>query len=336
MVGDTDEKRGNSMTQSTFSFIGHESIGVFVKRCLEENGLSYVEDANESDLVVTYFTSSSLLEDAYFDEDGLVKNAAEGALLVDISPCAPSLARELAAVAAVNDLRFVEAPIAVIDSTYPDAFFSPENIVCFVACDDDLKSDANVVAAAFADDVRFTGGNGSAQLAKAMYTVQQAAQIGAAIESDALMRTVGAATGDSFLAAGSAGSDTVDTTLSAIGVGNFDGSYTVEMLMSEVVAAMTAADDVDLILPQLEAIMHLLEILAVIGGAGKAPTALSLVYQDEETAAAHGLDWARAEGLFSEQTLGQEHGHEDADAYGGFADLGDFGYAGGFSGYSDN
>ena len=324
------------MMLSTFSFMGHETIGAYVKRCLEEGGLSYVEDAMEADLVVTYFTVSGLLEDAYFDEGGLVKNAPDGAMLVDISPCAPSLARELSAVAAVNDLLFVEAPIAIVDPTYSDAFFSPENIICFFACDDDLKSDANVVAAALADDVRFTGGSGSAQLAKAMHTVQQAAQIGAAIESDALMRTVGAATGDSFMAAGSAGSDTVDTTLSAIGVGNFDGTYTVEMLMAEVVAAMTAADDVELILPQLEATMHLIEILAVIGGADKAPTALSLVYRDEETAAAHGLDWARAEGLFDEQHLDHEHGRDGVDAFSGFADLGDFGYAGGFSGYSDN
>ncbi len=63
--------------------------------------------------------------------------------------------------------------------------------------------------------------------------------------------------------------------LAAVNTGRFDGTYTVEMLMSELSAALTAADDVDLILPQAEACLHLLELLAVIGGSDKAPAALA-------------------------------------------------------------
>ena len=51
--------------------------------------------------------------------------------------------------------------------------------------------------------------------------------------------------------------------------------------------------------------MHLLELLAVIGGADKAPAALSLVYGEESACAEAGLDWTRAE---------QAYGHaEDED-----------------------
>ena len=324
------------MTRGTLSFLGHEVVGAYVARCLEASGLSLVDDMASADIVITYFTSSTKLEDAYFDEGGLVKGARENALLIDVSPCSPSLARELSAVTAVNDLRFVEAPIAVRDSTYPDAFFSPENLVCFVACEDEIRQDALSILGALADDVRFTGGHGSAQLAKAMHTIQSAAQIGAAIESDALMRAIGAASGDGCATAGASDAETIGLTQAAIGSGNFDGTYTVEMLMAEVVAAMSAADDVDLILPQLEAMMHLIEILAVIGGADKAPAALSLVYRDEAVAASHGLDWSRAEGLFDDQPLGCEHEHSGIDAHDGFGDLEDFGYTGGFGGYSEN
>ena len=324
------------MKRSTFSFVGHETIGAYVRRRLEDCGYAPVDDTASADIVVTYFTSSSMLEDAYFDEGGLVKTSRENTLLIDASPCSPSLARELAAVAAVNDLIFVDAPIAVVDSTYPDAFFSPENIICFVGYEDELESDARTVVSELADDVRFVGNHGAAQLAKAMRTVQQAAQIGAAIESDALMRSVGESSGGNFSTASSAGSQTVDASLAAIGAGNFEGTYTVEMLMAEVVAAMSAADDVELILPQLEAMMHLIEILAVIGGADKAPAALSLIYRDEQTAAEHGLDWARAEGLFDDQAAEHAHGHGTLDAYDGFGDLDDFGYAGGFGGFSEN
>ena len=46
--------------------------------------------------------------------------------------------------------------------------------------------------------------------------------------------------------------------------------------------------------------MHLLEVLAVIGGADMAPAALSLLYRDEQASADNGLDWTRAAGLFGE------------------------------------
>ena len=69
-----------------------------------------------------------------------------------------------------------------------------------------------------------------------------------------------------------------------------------------------AADDAEIILPQAEATMHLLELLAVIGGADMAPAALSLVYRDEAAGAEAGLDWTRAE-----QAYGHDHHHDDDD-----------------------
>ena len=89
--------------------------------------------------------------------------------------------------------------------------------------------------------------------------------------------------------------------LAAVNEGRFNGTYTVEMLMAELSAALMAADDVDLILPQAEACLHLLELLAVIGGADKAPSALALVYGEEAACAENGLDWTRAEQAFSSE-----------------------------------
>ena len=75
----------------------------------------------------------------------------------------------------------------------------------------------------------------------------------------------------------------------------YTGDYTAEMLLAELSAALMAADDAEVILPGVEATMHLLELLVVIGGADMAPAALSLVYQDEAAGARAGLDWTRAE-----------------------------------------
>ena len=101
--------------------------------------------------------------------------------------------------------------------------------------------------------------------------------------------------------------------------------------MAELSAALTAADDVDLILPQAEACLHLLELLVVIGGADKAPSALALVYGEEAACAENGLDWTRAEQAYASEEAGEDYDYDDD---GGDGDGGDF--PGGFGAYSAN
>ena len=315
----------------TFGFLGEEAVGAAVSRGLEARGWRRVENVEAADAVFTYFTHAGALEDAYFDSEGLVKIAREGTVLVDLSPSTPSLARELAAVSAVNDLQFVEAPLVVTDPSAADAL-APDCVTCYVAADDiGLLGEAENLVSAFSENVVRTGSSGTAQVAKAACTSQICAQVLSAVESAALYDAVGVAAKDALLPACS---DLSADMLSAIRAEAFSGSYTVEMMMGDVVAVLTAADDANLILPQVEATMHLLEVLAVIGGADMAPAALSLLYRDEQASADNGLDWTRAEGMFGESD--DAHGHDhDEDGFGGYDDDA-FGYAGGFGGYSAN
>ena len=205
--------------------------------------------------------------------------------------------------------------------------------MCLVGGEEDDVEAARPVLDALVGTVQETGGSGSAQLARAAYTLQTSAQIMSAIEADALYRAVqrsSAAFGATF---GRAGATTpeAEQVLAAVNAGRFDGAYTVEMLMSELSAALMAADDVDLILPQAEACLHLLELLAVIGGADKAPSALALVYGEEAACAENGLDWTRAEQAYASEEAGEDYDYDDD---GGDGDGGDF--PGGFGAYSAN
>lgn len=319
------------MTASYF-FAGHANVAAHVAHCLEPLGWQRVADASLADIVFTYCTDAAALEDAYFDAGGIVKNARPGTLLVDLSPASPSLAREVAAVATVNDLRPVEAPLAIVDPTLPEGFGVVDNVMCYVAGEPDDVDEAIDVVETIAGAAVRTGNAGSAQLAKASHTMQLVAQVVAAIESDALARATNAA---NVMLEGSLESVPAASALSlrvldAVAREAYQGAYTVEMLMGEVAAAMSAADDVDLILPQLESVMHLLEVLAVIGGADKAVAALSVMYRDEADAARHGLDWSRAEDLFAEYE-GQTHHHDHDHDHFGYDDDDDFGFFGGYS-----
>ena len=296
----------------SYAFIGHDFIGAFVKRRLGQVGWSFVDDVEHADVAFTYCMSSSLLEDAYFDDGGLVKRARTGTVLVDLSPSTPSFAREISAVATVNDLMFVEAPLAVIDP------FGSLEFNAYFACEDpDNVEQARELIGAIAAAVEETGAVGSAQLAKASNTVRMVASIVGAVESEALVRSTREVSGVHV------GSDDDD----------FSNGFPVELVLADIVAAMTTADDVDLILPQLEAAMHLFELIAVIGGSDMNPEALSLLYREEAASAAHGLDWTRAEGLYADHDHAHDHNH-GFDSHG--FDDDDYGYAGGFGGYSAN
>lgn len=326
-----------------FAFFGNATVGNMVERGLGALGYTRTDDVSAAQVVFSYCTLQSALEDVYFDEGGVVQNAKPGTILIDLSSATPTFARELNAVSVVNDLVAVEAPLMVIDVTGNDAFADKANVACFVGGDEDGVQAALPLLDAIVGTVQDTGGAGSAQLARAAYTLQATSQIIAAVEADALYRTFRGSALSLGAQTGRAGGATplAEQVLGATAAGMFNGTYTVEMLMSELSAALTAADDLDLILPQAEACMHLLELLAVIGGADKAPAALSLVYGEEAACAEQGLDWTRAEQTFGDSQdfddyddgcdCGHDHDHDHDHSHGEFP-----GFAGPYGAYSAN
>ena len=262
-----------------FVFAGNDTVGNMVADRLCGAGWQRVGDAGAADAVITYFTAQNALEDAYFGDNGIVQGARKGTLLIDLSCTTPTFARELNAMACVADLVAVEAPLVVTDVAVPDAFAARENLGCFVGGEEDCVEAARKVLDLLVAHITDAGGPGSAQLARAAYSLQTSAQLVAAVEADALYHAVRTSSDMGEIAGMRAGALTPagDALLAAVTDGRFDGTYTVEMLMGELTAALTTADDADLILPQAEAVQRLLELLAIIGGSDKAPSALSLV-----------------------------------------------------------
>lgn len=330
-----------------YAFYGSPAIDAVLAPRLADAGLVRVEDVAAADVALTYCTSAAELEEAYFGTHGFVSDMAAGSLLIDLSAVSPSFARELNAVALVNDLAMVEAPLVVAAITSPEAF-AKENLSCFAAGEEGAVERAREVLLAMFGQVHETGGPGTAQLARAAFTLQMVAQVISAIEADALYRSFRRSVAGAGLGSAQPGaaSPWANDMMEAVASGRFEGPYTIEMFMGELSAALMAADDVELILPQAESAIHLLELLAVIGGAQKAPAALSLVYGDEASCAAAGLDWTRAEQAYGSHShddcgcghdhhghdhdcgCGHDHDHDDYDDYDdfGFDEFRGFGF----------
>ncbi len=288
-----------------YAYSGNELLLAAISPRLREAGYQRVSDPASAEVVITFSTMQSELEELYYGSDGYVQMAAPGSLLIDLSAATPNFARELNAVATVSDLVFVEAPLVIGNMVAEDAF-DRDNISCFAAGEEDGVARAREVLDAVFSRVHETGGPGSAQLARAAYSMQLAAQLVSAIEADALYRSFRRSVNGTGLAGVSAGaaSPAAQLMMEAVRDERFEGDYTVEMFMAELAAALMAADDSELIIPQAESALHMLELLAVIGGAEMSPAAVALLYGDEEACAKHGLDWTRAESAFG------GHGHD--------------------------
>ena len=314
----------------TFSFVGNNQVAVPLTKSLVQAGFEALEEPAKADVVFIFCDSQTDLEDTIFDSNGLVETVQKGTYLVNLGASTPGFSREVNAVCLVSDLHAVEAPLVVDDITMEQAYSDPENLWCFLAGD---KCDCEKIAPFLASIIEtsvFTGLAGTAQAARAALTLQIASQVVSCMESDAVFKafslegelTMRCAMERNLI------SERAFHLYEAVKAKRFSGTYSLQICMTELSATLMAADDVDLILPGAEASMHLLELLAVIGGAHMAPAALSLVYGDEGACAQYGLDWTRAEEVFEEDTL-DEFGDQEFGA--SFEE-----YPDGFSGYSKN
>lgn len=289
----------------SYVYSGNVNVLAAITPRLREAGYARVSDPAQAELALTFCVTQTELEDLYYGAEGFVQGMKPGSLLIDLSASTPGFARELNAIATVSDMTFVEAPLVVADMVAEDAF-ALENVSCFAAGEEDGVERAREVLEVLCSRVVETGGPGSAQLARAAFTLQVVSQMVSAIEADAMYYAFRRSVNGTGMEGAHAGatSAAAQQVLDAVHEERFEGDYTVEMLMADLSAALMAADDAELIMPQAESAMHMLELLAVIGGSELSPAALALVYGEEEACAKHGLDWTRAEQAYG------EHGHE--------------------------
>lgn len=301
------------MAYRTFVFVGDTEIGSRISQLLIAGGFSTAPSLADADVVFTYYETQQGLEDLYFDSQGLLQDTKEDVLLVDLSPTTPTFARELYAVARVNDRYTLDAPLVVRNIVEEDAFASRDNLLMFVGGEEDRFEEAKGMLQAIARQVLYLGEAGCGQGAKIMATLQRASALIGVIESYATYVNGDVSFDweevmDELSTAGYISPVNI-AYIDAIRNRDFTGSYTVEILMAELVAALSTADDKDRIIPQAEAGFRLVELLALVGGAAYNPAALALIFDDEDAAKKYGLDWSRAAGAY-EDHASHDHDHE--------------------------
>ncbi len=303
----------------TFIFVGDTEVGKKLSALLVQGEHLAASGISDADVVFTYHANQAILEDIYFGSSGLLSRTKEGCILVDLSPTTPVFAQELNALAQVNNRQSLDAPLVVRDMVTQDAFSYAGNLMIVAGGPSDVFDAVHLMLFSIADRVSFMGGAGAGQASKVALTLYNAATVVSLIEADSFYRLSGKLFDAEYLLEEALAINCISPVhaafLDALRNRSYQGSYTVEIMMGELAAALAAADDKDMIFPQAEAGFHLLELLAVVGGSSLSPAALALVFGSEEAASEFGLDWSRAEEIY-----GHTHGddccggsHDDPD-----------------------
>lgn len=322
----------------SFAFYGDRALGQIISENLQHAGFPLADSLEQADTVFTYFLTQQQLEDAYWETDGILSIGKSDCCFVDLSPSTPSFAKELYALARVSDAQALDAPLSVKDLTKEHTFSDPSNLTLLVGGESEVIERMMPMLTAIAETVRPMGAPGMGQLAKVAQTVQRAAELVALVETHAICQALQASAQDPTDAAVEDGvvAPHLSRLCTAIETRHFHGSYSARVLLSELQAVMNASEDTDVVLPQSEACLRLVELFSIVGGTDLNAAALGLMYADKEECAQYHLDWSRAESLYQLGTDDEEDLFDDDDprSFGTYDD--DEGSLGGFGPVSSN
>ena len=121
------------------------------------------------------------------------------------------------------------------------------------------------------------------------------------------------------MASGTGGSGASRTLAPKSLAGDYKPGFMAEHLRKDIALALQRSEDLDITLPGAETAFTLFDMLCQIGGARMGTQALTLLYQEEATCAAAGLDWSlldQGEGDDHECHCDHDHG-DDHECCGG-------------------
>ena len=286
---------------TTFAFLGDEVISSALTPLLCDAGYTK-SNASSAEVIFTYDASLSGLEELYFGDDGIVMKAREKAVFVDLSPAIPSFAEELYQLASVNGATLVAAPLLVKNPVAHNAFAS-DNLVIVVGAEHDAYEQVRDMLQVLATRVLLVGTVSDAQAYKMSHTIATASGMVSLVEAFASLRMTDAPCDPE---------DLVDILMTSVGLGSaqdsfvqaiiesdFEGTYTIGIVMAELAAALSWLEETDTLMPQADASFHLYKLLALVGGATYNPAALSLLFAPEEETKAFKVNWAAVEGEYN-------------------------------------
>lgn len=244
--------------------------------------------AADADVVFTMVGYPTDVEDVYLATDGILRAARRGAWLIDLTTSSPQLAREIHDAAEIDGKHAFDCPVTGGEKGAIDGTLT---LIAGIS-----EKDARPVLPlleTFSSKICWFDQPGAGQLAKLCNQISLASSLAGAAEMLALAEQAGlspAAVAD-MVGAGMGGSAQLTRVMPAALEGDYAPGFVAEHLQKDLRLALEAAEDEQLTLPSTETALGLVELLCQAGGSRLGTQAVSLLYADEATGVAAGLDW---------------------------------------------
>lgn len=289
---------------------------------LREVGIPTVSDRmaalDDSQVVITSFRTPAEVENLYLGDNGLLELMEPGMYAVDLSFSTPQLAREIAAMAAISDIEVLDAPVVNLGEK--------EQACVFVGGNKDAIEDLSALFPYLAPAVYPQSGVGEGQFAAMIAYISLAGSMMGAIEAMSIAHIAGFndSKAISTLASTSGGSRALIDYVPRMLAHDYSGNINVSEFLDALDVALDTAEQLGITLPLMETAYQLYDLLSVVGGDEMNIQAIALLYEDEQTCANYGLDWALADGLNGpdgydgyDGYYGDEGGYDDGRPGGG-------------------
>ncbi len=258
--------------------------------------------AGQADVVLTMLGYPEDVEDVYLATDGILRAAKKGAYLIDLTTSSPELARDIHDAAEIDDKHAFDCPV-----TGGQEGAEAGTLTAIIGADEATVAPVLPVIAAFSTKQYYFGGAGRGQMAKLANQVSLASCMLGYADAMALAEQGGLDVAQTLqmIGNGMGGSVALQRLAPRSLAGDYKPGFLAEHLRKDLGLALSSAEDLDITLPGAETAYTLYDLLCQIGGSRLGTQAISLLYADQATGEAAGLDRSKID----QEDDGHDHEH---------------------------
>ena len=250
---------------------------------------SPAEAARDADVVFTMVGYPSDVEDIYLSTDGLIRVTKRGAWLIDLTTSSPQLARDIHDAAEIEDKHAFDCPVTGGQQGAVDG-----SLILIAGISERDAEPVLPLLQTFSKSIQWFDAPGAGQIAKLCNQISLATCLAGASELLALVRQYGLSEHKvaQMVGGGMGGSVQLTNVATKAIDDDYAPGFMAQHLLKDLRLAIEAAEERDVTLPATETSLNLVDMLCQVGGGRLGTQALSLLYTDEETSTAAGLDWS--------------------------------------------
>lgn len=267
---------------------------------------SVADAARDADVVFTMVGLPSDVEEVYLSSEGLLRATRKGTWLIDLTTSSPELARDIHAAAEIEDKHAFDCPV-----TGGEQGAQAGTLSLIAGITEREAEPVLPLLRTFSDNIYYFDKAGAGQAAKLCNQVALAGCMVGYAEALALAEQSGVDRREvvELMQHGMANSVAMQQLAPRSVEGDYRPGFISQHMLKDLGLAVSAAEDLDLSLPGTRNAFDLYDLLCEVGGARLGTQAVSLLYRDEDTCKAAGLDWS-----LLDQDEGDQHRHEGDEA----------------------